>query len=577
MTFILILGWDMTEKNNLDMNIKNIKEECDICGEYFNKRDKKKITCPFEACKKSCCSLCFKRFLLDCGITPICMWCKKDLSSDFIQDNTTQKFFGEYTEHCTGILVERDESNLHQIQHLANEELKKRQLEQLLSKLTPSFMEIEIDSLKNRSEMHAYFIDILERKSSPFTKKYRLIPSNWRFYLDDNDRCSICREYTYPNDIVIDCSKCNTKMCITCSKCVIAGNRGSCIVCKNNLEINYGLLPVSFYNKFLKPKKKRKDISEIFELFVCCAQKQIKLTEKLIGLCMQLYNIEGERVQPENKEEKRIMNFVKKCPDNNCRGFLSSSWKCGICEEYYCSDCHKKKNGRNDEEHVCDENEKATVSLLKTDSKPCPNCGMPINRISGCSQVWTPCCKIAFDWNTGKIDKGRIHSPEYYDFMRRTEGFVPREVGDNPCGGDFDFYSLNRLFRHNPIIYRVNIMKEHVNNVSIPKLPADLSRVDNSDLGLKYLVGDIDKNEWKKILKARTKKNQKNNNIYNILNMYTAVVNDLFRNLQDSKDVDQFTDQTEKIRIYCNEQIEKINKRFKSNEKQFFLNYHDGL
>lgn len=548
-----------------------MKEECDICGEYFNKRDKKKITCPFETCKKSCCNLCFRRFLLDCGVTPTCMWCRKDLSADFIQDNTTHKFFGEYNEHCTGILVERDESNLHQLQHRANDIIKQRQLEQLMKKLHTNFIDIDIQSALIRSEMHIYFTQILERKKSPFTKRCNFKTDNWRIYLEDeNIKCTICRGYLQFDDI--HCSECNTKMCSDCCKCIIVGNRGNCITCKNLLKINYELLPTSFYNKFLKPKKRKKDISKIFELFVNCAQSQIKLNEKRLGLCMQLYDVEGAR--PEiKKEEKRVMNFVKKCPDNNCRGFLSSAWKCGICEEYYCSDCHKKKNGRNDDEHICDENEKATVSLLKTDSKPCPNCGMPINRISGCSQVWTPCCKIAFDWNTGKIDKGRIHSPEYYDFMRRTEGFVAREVGDNPCGGDFNFYTLNIKLRNNPLIYRVEMEKEHINNISIPKLPADLSRVDNSDLGVKYLVGDINKNEWKKQLKARTKKNQKNNNIYNILTMYNAVINDLFRNLKENENAEQFIEQTEKIVSYANDQITKINKRFKSNDKQFFINY----
>jgi hypothetical protein len=116
----------MTAQKSMD--IKNIKEECDICGEYFNKSSRKKITCPFDTCKKYTCSTCFNRFILDCGTTPTCMWCRKDLSSDFIQDNTTYKFFKEYTDKCTDILVERDESNLHQIQHIANEEIKRRKM-----------------------------------------------------------------------------------------------------------------------------------------------------------------------------------------------------------------------------------------------------------------------------------------------------------------------------------------------------------------------------------------------------------------------------------------------------------------
>jgi len=562
----------MSNKNNKDMN-KNIKEECDICGEYFNKSNKKKITCPFETCKKSYCSLCFRRFIMDCGITPTCMWCRKDLSSDFIQDNTTQKFFSEYNDNCTDILVEREESNLHQLQHRANEIVKYRQLDALMKKLSVEFFNLDAKITINRLNLHLHYTSILELKSSPFSKKYQIGVYSWRQYLEDTEYCFICRNEGSYNK----CVDCNKNICFKCIKCLIVCNKGKCIDCSCKLNINISELPISFKNKFLKPKNRRKDVSKLCENFIFHTREQIKLNQQLIDLCIPLYNIEGDRDTNKAEEHEKIMNFAKKCPDNDCRGFLSSAWKCGICDKYYCSDCHKIKNGRNDDEHICDENEKATVALLKTDSKPCPNCGMPINRISGCSQVWTPCCKIAFDWNTGRIDKGRIHSPEYYDFMRRTEGFVPREVGDDLCGGNFYIFNLPSKIRNNLDIHKVYILKEHIQNVIIPKLPADLSRIDNSDLGVAYLVGDIDKNGWKKTLKIRTKKNQKNNNIYNIFIMYNEVLNDLFRNLKDNENIDQFKDQTQKILDYTNEQIEKINKRFKSKDKQFFIEYRDDL
>ena len=34
-------------------------------------------------------------------------------------------------------------------------------------------------------------------------------------------------------------------------------------------------------------------------------------------------------------KEKQI--FHQKCPDELCRGFLSSAWKCLICEKYFCT------------------------------------------------------------------------------------------------------------------------------------------------------------------------------------------------------------------------------------------------
>ena len=58
---------------------------------------------------------------------------------------------------------------------------------------------------------------------------------------------------------------------------------------------------------------------------------------------------ENRNTVTSTKEEKK---FIKKCPDSVCRGFLSSAWKCGICNEFFCPDCHVKKNSRIDEEHI---------------------------------------------------------------------------------------------------------------------------------------------------------------------------------------------------------------------------------
>ena len=109
---------------NMNMNNKtNIipgKEECEICAEVINKSTHKKITCPFEVCSQSCCSKCFSRFLMDSGLSSVCMWCKKDLSFEFIEDNTTKKFYKEYLDHRAGIHVDRAKGELPLLQEEAD-------------------------------------------------------------------------------------------------------------------------------------------------------------------------------------------------------------------------------------------------------------------------------------------------------------------------------------------------------------------------------------------------------------------------------------------------------------------------
>jgi hypothetical protein len=83
--------------------------------------------------------------------------------------------------------------------------------------------------------------------------------------------------------------------------------------------------------------------------------------------------------------ERRV--FVKACPADGCRGFLSTAWKCGVCGVYACKDCHELKGFVRDGPHECNPDNVATAALLAKDTKPCPKCAAMIYRIEGCDQV----------------------------------------------------------------------------------------------------------------------------------------------------------------------------------------------
>jgi hypothetical protein len=317
-------------------------------------------------------------------------------------------------------------------------------------------------------------------------------------------------------------------------------------------------------------------LKNVFEKIASLIKSKLEVNNTIREHALEISKIRGN-IQ-KSKPIKEVKVFIKKCLDSECRGFLSTSWKCGLCDKYFCNDCHKQKQSRDDEDHKCDETEKATVAMLKKDTKPCPQCGMPIDRYTGCSQVWTPCCKIAFNWNTGEIEKGRIHSPEYYDYLRRTEGFVPREREDNVCGGNVGAYELSRtLINENKKSQNINLclrycrIMDHINLMIIPTLPTTPDTFDKDDLGIRYLLNEIDEEKWKFELKKRIKKAEKNNNILNILAMYTNVMNDLLRNLMDNKRTTIFINDANKLTEYANEHIIKIQKRYKSVDRSFYI------
>jgi len=95
--------------------------------------------------------------------------------------------------------------------------------------------------------------------------------------------------------------------------------------------------------------------------------------------------------EDEASDDPQRRSFIRACPAENCRGFLSSSWKCGTCSVWVCPECHViKAGGREDAEHVCNPDDVATARLLRRDTRPCPTCAVPITKIEGCFKPDTP-------------------------------------------------------------------------------------------------------------------------------------------------------------------------------------------
>ena len=136
----------------------------------------------------------------------------------------------------------------------------------------------------------------------------------------------------------------------------------------------------------------------------------IKLKNKRSNLLIELRN-GGDVVVPDKNYTR---NFIRSCPDGNCRGYLSTQWKCGLCNKHTCSKCITIKN---DENHECNNDDVETAKLLKDNTKPCPKCSTGIFKIDGCDQMWCTQCHTAFSWKSGQIQT-RVHNPHYYQWLR---------------------------------------------------------------------------------------------------------------------------------------------------------------
>lgn len=96
-------------------------------------------------------------------------------------------------------------------------------------------------------------------------------------------------------------------------------------------------------------------------------------------------------------EKKEARKFVRRCPATDCKGFLSTAWKCGICSNWTCPDCFEVKGTEKDAAHTCRPEMLETANLLKKDTKPCPACGEVIMKVDGCFAADTPV--LAYDGN----------------------------------------------------------------------------------------------------------------------------------------------------------------------------------
>ena len=174
--------------------------------------------------------------------------------------------------------------------------------------------------------------------------------------------------------------------------------------------------------------------------------QQITDHRTIIG---ELY-MEYDRVRREmdNKAPSESKKFVMQCQNSGCRGMLSTQYKCGICTKHTCPKCFLAIEGEKDD-HVCKQEDMDTVEELRKNTRPCPNCGLRISKIDGCDQMWCIECKTAFSWSKGTVEKGVVHNPHYYQWMRQN-GAVPRNPNEHNegCGNIF----VNGSRRMNTIV-----------------------------------------------------------------------------------------------------------------------------
>jgi hypothetical protein len=344
--------------------------------------------------------------------------------------------------------------------------------------------------------------------------------------------------------------------------------------------------------------RKEKCDKEFYDLEIEYRRKQNEIRQKYML----------ENVSSTNNKERAL--FVRACPDENCRGFLSSQWKCGICDKWSCPHCHEVKGLTRDVEHTCNADNLATARLLDKDTRPCPTCGTGIFKIDGCDQMWCTQCHTGFSWKTGKVENN-IHNPHYFEYMRRTGNVAPRNPNEVQCGQQLDNafgMTIGNLMKgwdegmaDRRMMDRKNMRKVkittnieieqlevhilklirrlvHLRHDYIPLYERDLRNINhNQELRVKYLRNKITKEEFQRTIQRLDKKNQKNTELSNVMRTILTTGTDIMYRFRDALSKPQYkTDlnyqrecfdilkEFDGILDYANECFEDISKTYSS-------------
>jgi hypothetical protein len=140
----------------------------------------------------------------------------------------------------------------------------------------------------------------------------------------------------------------------------------------------------------------------------------------------------------------------------------------------------------------------------------------------------------------------------------RANGGLPRNPLDRPCGGIPDWARVYGRGLTNHTIYRAPI---HAQQVLMPSFAyRNFDPNHNRELRIKFMLNELSEDKFKVAIQRDEKSRQKNNDIYNVLEMFVNVMTDIMQRLcgTDGSVMNEF----EPLRIYVNESMGIVSRNF---------------
>ena len=272
-------------------------------------------------------------------------------------------------------------------------------------------------------------------------------------------------------------------------------------------------------NKYGSIESITESMKEIDEIIAPLRSKK----DKLFQIYLNMKSLKrGENPYSENNENVQFEQRNKMCSKDDCRGFLNEEFICELCGGKTCKECYTNES----EEHVCDKDQIKSVNEIRKLSKDCPNCGIQIERKSGCSEMFCTNCKKGWDWNTEKVLNRPLHNPEYFDWVNKNISSI-NIFSEQNCRRMPSYPSVRKNYGYD--FGEVMRIIEHINEVM--RVEWSNKSVNNKIYYIGYLTGEISKKVLiKRMIKARNAE-RRNNEIEQILVTFYDCCVDIFNYL----------------------------------------------
>ena len=230
--------------------------------------------------------------------------------------------------------------------------------------------------------------------------------------------CEICAS---KRKRLVKCPMCNVGACQNCVA-RYAVDHDDCMHCHGvHSDEFFTFLPKNVHNA-REARTTYRVYQEQIQL-VPSAQPYARFLDRVEELKSRIAEMENELVtlhQPPLVGEAHIA-----CPAPECSGYVSlTSHLCGKCNGTFCVKC-KQMHG---EREPCEEDALLSNGTVANTTRSCPSCRVPIERVSGCNDMFCVRCKTPFRWSTGQVIRGSFHNPH-------ADGRVRPDNPETRCGG----------------------------------------------------------------------------------------------------------------------------------------------